>query len=163
MAFTANKSFCKGIFTAFLVLILDQLTKIWILSHFQKGGKVISLTPFFDLVLVWNRGVSFGFLNSLKFDASYLLTGFAVIISIFLGIWLWRNKGLLLSYGLGLILGGALGNALDRLRYSAVVDFLYFHAGKYSFPSFNIADSAITIGVMLILLEGFLNPKGAQK
>jgi signal peptidase II len=163
MALTVNKSFYKGVFVAFLILVLDQLTKAWILSHFQKKGKIISLTPFFDLVLVWNRGVSFGFLNSLSFDASYLLTGFAVIISLLLGIWLWRNKSPLLCYGLGLILGGALGNALDRLRYSAVVDFLYFHVGKYSFPSFNIADSAITIGVMLILLEGFLNPKGAHR
>ena len=112
---------------------------------------------------MFNRGVSFGFLNSAPEFSVYFLITLTALISLVLVIWLIRVTTPLLSSGIGLILGGALGNLIDRFRFGAVVDFLHFHWNAYSFPAFNIADTAITFGVIAILIDSFYTDKGTQK
>lgn len=150
-----------GLFVAVFTCILDQISKQLVLK-FINAAEVIRVLPVFDLVLVWNRGVSFGMLNSLKIDISVFLSGIAFGVSIALFIWLLRVKTWTLSLGLGLIIGGAIGNAVDRIRFGAVTDFFYFHWHQFSFPAFNVADMGISVGVFFILLDSFLYPKGER-
>jgi len=139
---------------AVLVVILDQISKWVILTQVMDPPVAITVLPIFDLVLAWNRGVSFSMFSSDADHAPYLLAGFAVLVAGMLGIWLSRVKTPLPAVGLGLVIGGALGNVVDRLRFGAVVDFLYFHYAGWGWPAFNLADSAITVGVALLLLDG---------
>jgi len=143
-----------GVLTAVLVIILDQLSKWVILTQVMDPPVAITVLPIFDLVLAWNRGVSFSMFSSDGAQAPYFLAGFAVLVAGILGFWLSRVKAPLLAVGLGLVIGGALGNVIDRLRFGAVVDFLYFHYAGWGWPAFNLADSAITVGVGLLLLDG---------
>jgi signal peptidase II len=116
----------------------------------------IPVLPFFDLVLWWNRGVSFGMLVH-DFDfMPYLLTALALVIAFALCFWLWRARRHMDALALGLVIGGAIGNAIDRLRFGAVVDFIYFYAGTWYWPAFNIADSAICVGVVLMLIYSYM-------
>jgi signal peptidase II len=143
-----------GALAAGLVVILDQLSKWVILTQVMDPPVAITVLPILDLVLAWNRGVSFSMFSSDGAHAPYLLAGFAVLVAGILGIWLSRVKAPLPAVGLGLVIGGALGNVIDRLRFGAVVDFLYFHYAGWGWPAFNLADSAITVGVGLLLLDG---------
>lgn len=143
-----------GALAAVLVVILDQISKWVILTQVMDPPVAITVLPIFDLVLAWNRGVSFSMFSSDADHAPYLLAGFAVLVAGMLGIWLSRVKTPLPAVGLGLVIGGALGNVVDRLRFGAVVDFLYFHYAGWGWPAFNLADSAITVGVALLLLDG---------
>ena len=143
-----------GALAAVLVVILDQISKWVILTQVMDPPVAITVLPIFDLVLAWNRGVSFSMFSSAADHAPYLLAGFAVLVAGMLGIWLSRVKAPLPALGLGLVIGGALGNVVDRLRFGAVVDFLYFHYAGWGWPAFNLADSAITVGVALLLLDG---------
>ena len=143
-----------GIGYAIVVTALDQFSKWIILTEVMNPPRVMELTGFFNLVLVGNRGVSFGMLSS---DTPWIqpaFAAFAAIVAVFLGIWLHRAENRLLATSLGLVIGGAIGNAIDRLWHGAVIDFLDFHAAGYHWPSFNIADSAITVGVIFIVAEG---------
>ena len=106
-------------------------------------GQPLEVTPFFDLVLVWNQGVSFGLLNGAGGSSPWWLIGLAGAIAALLIAWLWRETRALPQAALWLVLGGALGNVTDRLRFGAVVDFLDFHLGGLHWPAFNVADSAI--------------------
>jgi len=114
------------------------------------GGEVVPVTPFFNYVLVWNTGVSYGLLGDLPVWALGLV---AVIAIVALGIWWWRTGDNLTRFGLMLVIGGALSNALDRLLYGAVADFFHFHWQDWSFYIFNLADMAITAGVLLLILD----------
>jgi signal peptidase II len=143
-----------GALAAVLVIILDQLSKWVILTQVMDPPVGIPVLPVFDLVLAWNRGVSFSMFSSDATHAPYLLAGFAILVAGMLGIWLSRVKTPLPAVGLGLVIGGALGNVIDRLRFGAVVDFLYFHYAGWGWPAFNLADSAITVGVGLLLIDG---------
>lgn len=143
-----------GALAAVLVLILDQISKWVILTQVMDPPVTIQVLPVFDLVLAWNRGVSFSMFSSDAGHAPYLLSGFALLVAVLLGIWLSRVKTLLPALGLGLVIGGALGNVVDRLRFGAVVDFLYFHYAGWGWPAFNLADSVITVGVGLLLIDG---------
>jgi len=143
-----------GALAAVLVIILDQLSKWVILTQVMNPPVSITILPIFELLLAWNRGVSFSMFTSDAAHAPYLLAGFAVLVAGMLGIWLSRVKALLPAVGLGLVIGGALGNVIDRLRFGAVVDFLYFHYAGWGWPAFNLADSAITVGVGLLLIDG---------
>lgn len=143
------------------VLILDQVSKWYILTYLLKPGEYINVLPFFDLVLVWNRGVSFGFLGNLPVDLSTVLATFALGASALMACWFFKSKTAFMHFGLSLMIGGAVGNSIDRLRFGAVIDFLHFYWGHYSFPAFNIADSAITLGVILVIFDGFWHQKGA--
>ncbi len=146
-----------GLAAAFLTLALDQLSKFWILDSVMDPPRTIAVAPFFDIVLVWNRGVSFGLFER---EGPWLLLAIAAAIVTVLVVWLARTRRRLLALALGLVIGGALGNAGDRLMHGAVVDFLDFHAGDLHWPAFNVADSAITIGVALMLLDGLFERRG---
>jgi signal peptidase II len=148
-----------GVTAAVLVFGLDQLTKWAALYVLDLPDRPIVVTPFLNLVMVWNRGVSFGMLNSAGALAPWLLSGLALAVVIGLLVWLRRTEHWLNAIGIGLVIGGALGNVVDRLRYGAVVDFLDFHAAGYHWPAFNVADAAICIGAGVIVLDGLLAPR----
>lgn len=151
-----------GLATALAVAILDQLTKALILTHFAvraTGGEVFA--PFFNLVLVLNRGISFGLFNAAPGATSNSLNAlwfsiFAVLIVAGLVYWLSRVASPVLGLAIGLVIGGAIGNIVDRIRYGAVIDFLDFHIGAHHWPAFNVADSAICIGVAIMLFDSLL-------
>ena len=149
-----------GLGCAAIVIAIDQLSKWLILTEVMNPPRVIEITGFLNLVLVSNKGVSFGLFSS---DAVWVQPAFAslaVLVSIFLGCWMRKAENRFLALSLGLVIVGALGNAIDRLWHGAVVDFLDFHAAGYHWPAFNIADSAITVGVIFIIGEGlFAGPK----
>lgn len=146
--------FLQGLGLAALVLIVDQASKFALLEAFSYVPDVVPITGFFNVVLVWNKGISFGLFNNGSPWVSYVLTGLALGISGFLVYWLRKNERRLTMIAIGLVLGGALGNVIDRLVHGAVVDFLDFYAFGYHWPAFNVADSAISVGVVLVLLDG---------
>ena len=144
----------SGLMAAVLVTALDQLSKWMILEIVMQPPRIIPVTPFFNLVLVWNRGVSFGFLGQQSSEwLPWLLTALALAIVVALVWWLRRVTSGLMVLAISLVVGGALGNVVDRLRFGAVVDFLDFHAAGVHWPAFNAADSAITVGAVLILYD----------
>ncbi len=145
-----------GLAIAAVVILLDQASKWWILDLMPQP-RVIEITSFANLVLVWNRGISFGMLGDGGASQAWILAAFGVIVAGGLLIWLQRAAlPRLPSIAIGLVVGGALGNAVDRLRFGAVVDFVDLHAGGWHWPAFNVADSAITVGVALLLLDAVL-------
>jgi signal peptidase II len=136
------------------LVVADQVTKAMVLARFRPGEGVV-VTPNFNLVLVYNKGAAFSFLADAPGWQTPLLVGFAMVAISIVGYLLWRSpQRLSLSAGLALILGGALGNVIDRLRFGQVVDFLDFHAAGWHWPAFNVADSAITVGAVLLILDG---------
>jgi signal peptidase II len=139
---------------AVLAFALDQATKEVVLA-FQDSLPVVVL-PFFNLVLVWNPGVSFGMFGGDKALEPWILVGLALAISIGLLIWLARERDRVTALAIGLVLGGAIGNVVDRLRHGAVVDFLDFHVSGYHWPAFNVADAAIVVGALLLVAESFM-------
>ena len=141
-----------------VIILLDQLTKILVLNNITEHT-VVAVMPCFNLLLTFNKGVSFSLLTSDSDYAPYLLSAFAVGVSICLLYWLKKEKDKLSRVGLALILGGAIGNVIDRIRFGGVVDFLDFYIGTYHWPAFNVADSAICIGVTLILIKSIFGGK----
>jgi signal peptidase II len=148
-----------GLTVALVLLGLDQLTKWAALYLLDLPARPIAVTPFFNLVMVWNRGVSFGMLDTLGAVAPWLLSGLAVAVVIGLLFWLRRSENAMMAIGLGLVIGGALGNVIDRVRYGAVVDFLDFHLAGWHWPAFNLADAGICVGAGLIVVDGLLAPR----
>lgn len=139
-----------------LVIVLDQLTK-FVITRNLRFGQSIEITPFFDLVLVYNPGAAFSFLADHDGWQRWLFTVLAIAVAGWLAVMLRRHCAeRLLPLAFALIIGGALGNVIDRLLFGAVIDFLYFHVGRHGFPAFNVADSAISIGVALMLWEQFV-------
>lgn len=134
-------------------IVLDQISKWWILTQVMDPPRLIPVTPFFNLVLGYNRGVSFGMFGSDSEFGRWALSGLALAIAAALLIWLWRAEKPMLSAALGLIVGGALGNVIDRITVGAVVDFLDFYAAGYHWPAFNIADTGITIGAAILIFD----------
>ena len=140
-----------------LVGLTDQFTKWWVVEKIMQPPHVVFLGDYLNLVLVWNRGVTFGILSGV--DRRYIeygLIAVALLIIGFLGRWLWRTSSNLVAIGLGLIMGGAIGNIIDRIRYGGVADFLDFHYQTYHWYAFNIADAAIVTGVGLLLLDSLV-------
>ena len=142
---------------AVLVLVLDQASKWWILAEVMQLQRVIEVTSFFNLVLVWNRGVSFGLLDQDSEIGPWLLVALAAAIVAGLLVWLRRAPGPWPILAVGLIVGGAVGNAVDRVRFGAVLDFLDLHAAGYHWPAFNLADSAIVAGVAVLVIDGLFS------
>jgi len=137
------------------IVLADQLTKWLMLARFAPGER-LELTGFFNLVLVFNKGAAFSFLAAAQGWQTPLLAAFALGAAVVVSVLLVRSpERRVLCAGLSLILGGALGNLVDRLRFGHVVDFLDFHAAGWHWPAFNVADSAITIGAALLILDGF--------
>jgi signal peptidase II len=145
-----------GLVIAGLVIVLDQLSK-WVFLTLLADP--IAVTPFLNLVVVWNRGVSFGMFDSTGAHGPWLLSGLALAVVVALVFWLRRVEHPLAATALGLLIGGALGNVIDRVRFGAVFDFLDFHALGYHWPAFNVADSAICVGAALLLVDGLLAPR----
>jgi signal peptidase II len=137
----------------------DQAIKAWIVKYLENGARVVDVTGFFRLVIIHNEGISFGMLNGLSPQISFALTLFAAAVTIGLLIWLGRTRSHLTGLALGLLIGGAIGNIVDRLRFGAVIDFLYFHYRNLYWPAFNLADSAVVTGVALLLLQGLVFDK----
>lgn len=121
----------------------------------------IEVSSFFNLVMVWNYGVSFGMFSEPGSSTVWLLIGVAVLIVGILGYWLTKTTDRLLGIAFGLVIGGALGNVIDRLRFGAVADFFDFHVMGYHWPAFNIADSAICIGVAILLWDGMIRSRSS--
>ena len=139
------------------VIVADQATKALVLARFALGER-LEIAPFLNLVLVYNKGAAFSLLSDAAGWQTPLLAAFAVGAAVIVSILILRRPNeKLLCAGLALILGGALGNLIDRVRYGQVVDFVDFHARGYHWPAFNLADSAITIGAVLLILEGFVH------
>ena len=146
-----------------LGLLADQASKLWLLHGYglgERGG--VALTPFLDIVLVWNRGISYGLLQQDGNLGRWALAGFTVLASMAIWAWSVKAENRLQALGLALILGGAIGNGIDRLVYGAVVDFVYFHLGTFSWYVFNLADAWIVAGVATLLYEWAIGgPKNA--
>tara|TARA_Y100000588_G_scaffold103244_1_gene112465 strand:- start:729 stop:1184 length:456 start_codon:yes stop_codon:yes gene_type:complete len=148
---------------AAIVIAVDQLSKWLILTEVMNPPRVIEITGFLNLVLVSNKGVSFGLFSSDAVWAQPALASFAALVSILLVFWMRQAQHCFSAISLGLVVGGALGNAIDRLLHEAVVDFLDFHVAGYHWPVFNIADSAITVGVIFIIAEGLFADRKKTK
>ena len=145
------------------VVVADQITKAIVLARFVLGERV-EVTGFFNMVLVYNKGAAFSFLSDAGGWQTPALVIFALVAIGIVGTFIVRSPGrTMLLTGLALILGGALGNLIDRLRFGQVVDFLDFHAAGWHWPAFNVADSAITIGAALLILEGFVHREGRAR
>jgi signal peptidase II len=137
------------------IVLADQLTKWLVLARFAPGERV-EITGFFNLVLVFNKGAAFSFLADAPGWQTPLLVAFAAAAALIVSVLLLRSpERRVFSAGLALILGGAVGNVIDRLRFGYVVDFLDLHAAGWHWPAFNVADSAITLGAVLLILDGF--------
>jgi signal peptidase II len=149
-----------GLGIAVLVFALDQLTKWWIVTDVMDPLRILEITPFLNIVLVRNRGASFGMLNDGGEWGPWLLTALAVVIAVGLLVWLWRARSSWVAVALGMIIGGAAGNVIDRLRFGAVTDFLDAHWGELHWPAFNLADSAITVGVVILLADALIGRGG---
>lgn len=152
-----HRFFFQGVLLAVVVVGLDQWSKQAALHFLAESSGSVPVASFFNLTLVWNMGISFGMFSDA--DARYLLLGFTGCIVAGVLVWLWRSKEHRLTLPLGLVIGGAVGNILDRVRYGAVVDFLDFHLYGYHWPAFNVADSAIVVGVCLIAWQSLILPK----
>ena len=143
----------KGLALAAGIIVLDQITKWLVLDAFLPDPAPVQVLPFFNLVLTWNPGVSFGMFSGLGDLGPWILTVFALVIAAVMGVWMFRTDGRWTALGLSLLVGGALGNVIDRVRFGAVVDFLDFHVSGYHWPAFNVADSAITVGAAILIIE----------
>jgi len=150
-----------GLVLAAVVMVLDQLSKLWIVDRLTASSPSLHIADFFDIVLVRNRGVSFGLFNNDAAINGVLFSLLAAVIVAALLVWLWRAQGMLLLAAIGLVVGGAVGNVVDRLRLGSVVDFLDFHLGAWHWPAFNLADAAICIGVGLMIIDGLIGRREA--
>ena len=153
----------RGLVIAAFVTALDQVAKWLIVNRMMVPPHTIRVTPFFDLVLSWNPGISFGLFRDNPEIGGWLFIAVAGLITLTLVVWLARVERGFLALAIALIIGGAVGNIVDRLRFGAVIDFLYFHLGDLGFPAFNVADSAITVGVTLILMDSLFGEGRSRK
>jgi signal peptidase II len=156
-----------GIIAAIVTLILDQASKLWLLNIFDIAHRgAVRVTSFFDLVLAWNIGISFGWLQNDSQAAQLALMAVKAVAVVALAIWMARSQTRLATLALGMIIGGAVGNAIDRLAYGAVVDFALLHveiAGHtYNWYVFNLADVAIVAGVAALLYDSFIGVPAAK-
>ena len=156
-----------GTIASVTALVLDQASKLWLLFVFDIARRgAVKVTPFFDLVLAWNVGISFGWFQNDSFLAQAVLTTIKAVAVVVLAIWMARSRNWLATVALGLIIGGAIGNAIDRIAYGAVVDFALFHVqiggNVYNWYVFNLADTAIVAGVFALLYDSFLGVDAAK-
>ncbi len=151
-----------GFSVALIALGLDQANKLWLIFVFNIAvHQPIRLTSFFDVVYAMNPGISYSLLSANSAFGRWSLFAGTLIATLLIGVWLWRANSAFVAFGLGLIVGGALGNASDRLFYGAVADFYHFHLGSFSWYIFNLADCAIVGGVMILLCDSlFRRPEG---
>lgn len=152
-----------GLVSAAIAMFLDQATKILLLYVFgfrtMLPGESVQVLPFFNLVMTWNLGVSYGLFPATGPLGTVLLVLFSLAAVFGLSWWLWHAERRALTMGLGLVVGGALGNLVDRLVYGKVADFFHFHAFGYDWYVFNVADAAITFGVIALLYDALARPE----
>ena len=146
-----------GVYLTAVVALVDQISKWWALHVVFVDTDFVKVTPFLNLKMSWNKGVTFGFLSHYGDWMPYVLMVVTAAILLLLLAWLRRSTRLLTSLGLGFVMGGAIGNVIDRLQYSAVADFLDLHYASYHWYTFNVADSAIVLGVGCLLFENLLD------
>ena len=144
----------KATFLAIAVLALDQFSKTWLLSYLVEQGGWKKFTSYFNLVIVWNSGISFGMFQTGE-TGRWLLVGFSSLVCLGLIIWMWRQRLSWPVYALAMVIGGAVGNIADRILRGAVADFFAFHILGYHWPAFNFADSVISIGIVMLLYDSF--------
>jgi len=169
-----------GFALALDIIILDQLSK-WLILEYVLRPQVqphgiqqnlwewiiqaparlpftsVELLPFFNLTMVWNEGISFGLFHG---SGAWILSGIALLITVIFSIWLTRATGWLQAVSIAMVIGGAVGNVIDRMRFGAVADFFDFYIGKWHYPAFNIADCGIVVGIALLVIDGvFFEPK----
>jgi signal peptidase II len=153
----------EGAMVAVAAFAADQIFKNVMLYGFDFRDldvfARIELTPFLDLVMIWNRGVSYGLFQASGLTGTVILTVFSLAAVALLSWWLKGADRRLLAWGLGLVIGGALGNVIDRMLYGAVADFFHFHAFGRDWYVFNVADAAITVGVVMLLVDAFARPE----
>ncbi len=150
----------KSLFAFFLAVLIDQGHKLYMLNIMGwTGGEIITVTPFFDYVLAWNTGISYGWLGN---SSPFILVGIMSIAMLGLAIWWLTATTDLVKWGIAIVLGGALGNLIDRLAYGAVADFFSFHAFGYYWYIFNLADVAIALGLIILLWDIVLKPDGPK-
>ena len=143
-----------GFIMAAAVLAADQASKYWVLHGLHlTDGHFLVLLPVLNFVLVWNHGVTFGMFNGPGAFNGVIFAVIALAVVVLLGVWLWRTRKLFNILAIGAIMGGAIGNVIDRLRFGAVVDFIHAHVGDWSWYVFNVADAAIVCGVAVLILE----------
>ncbi|MGH6818707.1 MAG: signal peptidase II [Methylovirgula sp.] len=148
-----------GALVAIAVFALDQANKLWLIFGYDLGARQpVRLTPFLDLVFAKNSGISYSLLRAHSALGRWSLFALAIVATGLLALWLWHAGTRTTALGLGLIIGGALGNACDRLVYGYVADFYHFHVGSFSWYVFNLADVAICAGVALLLFEPLIRP-----
>lgn len=158
-----------GLAVAALTCALDQALKLWLIFVYDLGSRgMVPLAPFLDLVLTWNTGISYGLFAQESVLGRWLLFGFKVAAVVFLWAWLARAANRLTALALGLLIGGAVGNAIDRAVYGAVADFVYFHLSgatwEFRWYVFNLADAAIVAGVIGLLYDSLRpEPERAAK
>lgn len=154
---TARNSLTTGLLFAFAAFAIDQASKYYLLEIAGIASRPpIEITPFFNLVMVWNYGVSFGMLAS--HNQPMFLSALSLAVCAFLFLWLKKSEKIWVSAAIGLVIGGALGNVCDRLRFGAVADFFDFYIKTYHWPAFNFADSFIFIGVVLLCIDSMFMP-----
>lgn len=153
-----------GLLWALLTLVADQASKLYLLFVYELPlHPPISVGPFISLITEWNRGVSYGMFQQNSDLGRWALIAISVIAVVVLSVWMVRAAGRVLAVSLGLIIGGAIGNAIDRVVYGAVFDFVYLHIGTFSWYVFNIADAAIVGGVVGLLYDAFFLEKKRAK
>ncbi len=162
-----------GLSVAAVVLLLDQISKQWIVEGVMRPEGVtetpfftperIEVTPFFNLVMTWNRGISFGLFNTGAPYNTIALSALALVIVGGLVWWMKSAETRFLRLSIGLVIGGALGNLIDRIRWGAVADFLDFHAFGWHFWAFNVADAAISVGAALLVLDALFGKGDSRK
>jgi signal peptidase II len=155
------------VITAIITLVLDQASKFWLLHGLDIAHRgAVRVTPFLDLVLAWNTGISYGWFQNESATGQAVLLAVKAMAVIALAIWMTRSRTAVATIALGLIIGGAIGNGIDRFTYGAVVDFALFHvqiAGKpFNWYIFNLADVAIVAGVAALLYDSFLGVPAAK-
>lgn len=147
-----------GLTVAILLLLADQASKLWLI--FGTNLRLTwpwHITPFLDFTVVWNRGISYGLFQQETEAGRWILTGIKLVAAVVLFFWLKRAENRLEAAGIGLIIGGAIGNAIDRIWHGAVFDFVHFHVGSFSWYVFNVADAAIVIGVVMMVASPLLS------
>ena len=140
-----------GVLTAAAVVVTDQASKAWMMDLLLEPPRIIVIAPFFNLVPVWNKGISFGMMQAHESWAAWGLIGIALAITVTLSFWLATSRRPAEAVALGLIIGGALGNVADRVRFGAVFDFLDVHAAGWHWPAFNVADAGISVGAVSLI------------
>jgi signal peptidase II len=149
-----------GLIIALISAVVDQASKWWLMGVLERAGGPIEVLPVFNLVMVWNPGVSFGMFQSGSIWAPWALSAVAMVIVVVLVRWLAKAENRFVAAGLGLVIGGAVGNVIDRMVWGRVADFFDVHVDTWHWPAFNIADSVIVIGAAILVLDGLFASRG---